>query len=420
MATCPAVSQIFRLIMVPSTTMRFARYVPPIVPEACASGLRAGGVRVYPRSARIARTRKGGHMHACTRKRRIPACRCTCPGRSAAAAPSAQPGHQQPLAQHPFAQPGARRNNAAAPPITFPTPLSPTATTLRAMQSPSIFSPCTIVDGRPPGYPGASSTEGGSTTLLVCARELQLLPPLRLRMPTRSRVRPPRVSGAACGPSVVSGAVFAAVCVGCAAGFGNCVSLLEPRLECQRHSTAARPGSIAASARDVPPETRQQCGRVAAVLFRGGGGMSWDSVRSAQQAQSCEERSGEYAPSGATGPTDFATRGVPVRKAALEGDTRAQHSLGLLHWGGYGGVVQSDALSAKWHAAAAAGGNWDAVAVLGGCLRKGVGVSQDEVLGIRLIHQSAAAGSPAGLIKKGGPARTPAHAVLPASPRTRA
>lgn len=234
------------------------------------------------------------------------------------------------------------------------------------------------------------------------------------------RVRPPRVSGAACGPSVVSGAVFAAVCVGCAAGFGNCVSLLEPRLECQRHSTAARPGSIAASARDVPPETRQQCGRVAAVLFRGGGGTSWDSVRSAQQAQSCEERSGEYAPSGATGPTDFATRGVPVRKAALEGDTRAQHSLGLLHWGGYGGVVQSDALSAKWHAAAAAGGNWDAVAVLGGCLRKGVGVSQDEVLGIRLIHQSAAAGSPAGLIKKGGPARTPAHAVLPASPRTRA
>ena len=159
-ATCPAVSQIFRLIMVPSTTMRFARYVPPIVPEACASGLRAGGVRVYPRSARIARTRKGGHMHACTRKRRIPACRCTCPERSAAAVPSAQPGHQQPLAQHPFAQPGARRNNAAAPPITFPTPLSPTATTLRAMQSPSIFSPCTIVDGRPPGYPGASSERG--------------------------------------------------------------------------------------------------------------------------------------------------------------------------------------------------------------------------------------------------------------------
>lgn len=44
-----------------------------------------------------------------------------------------------------------------------------------------------------------------------------------------------------------------------------------------------------------------------------------------------------------------------MKKAAIEGDVQAQHSLGLLYFGGYGGLEQSDELSAMWHAAAAAG-----------------------------------------------------------------
>jgi len=45
-------------------------------------------------------------------------------------------------------------------------------------------------------------------------------------------------------------------------------------------------------------------------------------------------------------------------------------------------------VAAKWHAAAAVAGNYDAIAVLGGCLRKGAGVPQDIPAGIRLIEVS--------------------------------
>lgn len=100
--------------------------------------------------------------------------------------------------------------------------------------------------------------------------------------------------------------------------------------------------------------------------------------------------------------TRFETRGARAKEAALEGDARAQHSLGLLYYGGYGGLGQSDELSAMWHGAAAAFGNWDAVAVLGGCLRKGSGIEENAALGLRLISLASAAENSTGLIKVGG------------------
>ena len=91
-------------------------------------------------------------------------------------------------------------------------------------------------------------------------------------------------------------------------------------------------------------------------------------------------------------------------------DPRAQHSLGLLLWNGFctGGEASRDAdASARWHAAAAAQGHLDAVAVLGGCLRTGAGVPKrggdgrwGTELGIRCIEYVAGIGNPTGINKK--------------------
>ena len=87
---------------------------------------------------------------------------------------------------------------------------------------------------------------------------------------------------------------------------------------------------------------------------------------------------------------------------AYEGDSRAMQSLGLLYYGGIGGVPSADErFSAQWHAASAARGNLDALATLGGCIRRGVGAEQHEVLGVELVRAAAAAGSPVGLTKLG-------------------
>ena len=85
---------------------------------------------------------------------------------------------------------------------------------------------------------------------------------------------------------------------------------------------------------------------------------------------------------------------------ALEEDSTAQHSLGLLYHMGYGGVLQSDEYSTKWHAISALYGNIDAIAVLGGCLRKGSGIKQNKELGLELIYYAAEKLSPFGLVKK--------------------
>lgn len=84
---------------------------------------------------------------------------------------------------------------------------------------------------------------------------------------------------------------------------------------------------------------------------------------------------------------------------AYEGDGRAQQTLGLLLYSGVGGAPCDVRASAEWHAAAAAQGNVDALAVLGGCLRKGVGAEVDEQTGVDLITAAAEAGSPVGLVK---------------------
>ena len=83
------------------------------------------------------------------------------------------------------------------------------------------------------------------------------------------------------------------------------------------------------------------------------------------------------------------------------GDSQAMQSAGLLLFSGVGGAPQDLRLSAQWHAAAVAQGNVDALATLGGCVRRGVGADQLEETGLTLINAAAAAGSPVGLCKLG-------------------
>ena len=97
----------------------------------------------------------------------------------------------------------------------------------------------------------------------------------------------------------------------------------------------------------------------------------------------------------------YARRFEAVEPLAYAGDSRAQHTLGLLLYSGVGGAACDVEASAQWHAAAAAQGNIEALAVLGGCVRRGVGAAQDEEVGVALIEAAAAAGSPVGLSKLG-------------------
>lgn len=87
---------------------------------------------------------------------------------------------------------------------------------------------------------------------------------------------------------------------------------------------------------------------------------------------------------------------------AEHGDARAQQSVGLLLWNGFGSVDIDPEASARWHAAAAIQGNIDAIAVLGGCIRTGTGVGKKKnvALGLKCINYAASAGSPSGVNKK--------------------
>ena len=84
------------------------------------------------------------------------------------------------------------------------------------------------------------------------------------------------------------------------------------------------------------------------------------------------------------------------------GDARAQHSVGLLLWNGFGNVDIDPEASARWHAAAAVQGNVDALAVFGGCLRSDTGVRKNKniALGLQCIEFAASIGNPSGVNKK--------------------
>jgi TPR repeat protein len=89
-------------------------------------------------------------------------------------------------------------------------------------------------------------------------------------------------------------------------------------------------------------------------------------------------------------------------KEAERGDARAQHSVGLLLWNGFGSVDIDPEESSKWHAAAAIQGNVDALAVLGGCIRTGTGIGKHKniALGLKCIEYTAMISNPSGVNKK--------------------
>jgi TPR repeat protein len=97
--------------------------------------------------------------------------------------------------------------------------------------------------------------------------------------------------------------------------------------------------------------------------------------------------------------TNYCDRATLFESKAKLCDPQAQHSLGLLLWSGF--CVEKDEIaSAQWHAAAAAQNHFDGMAVLGGCLRTGTGVTKNVELGLRLIEYSATQQNPTGVNKK--------------------
>jgi hypothetical protein len=97
--------------------------------------------------------------------------------------------------------------------------------------------------------------------------------------------------------------------------------------------------------------------------------------------------------------TNYSDRAIFFESQAKLGDPQAQHSLGLLLWSGFCGK-KDEIASAQWHAAAAAQNHLDGMAVLGGCLRTGTGVTKNVELGLRLIEYSATQHNPTGVNKK--------------------
>lgn len=89
-----------------------------------------------------------------------------------------------------------------------------------------------------------------------------------------------------------------------------------------------------------------------------------------------------------------------------KGDASAQHSAGLLLWSGYCHChrhchdKQRPVESIMWHGAAACQGHLDSLAILGGCLRKGIGIQRNVLLGLSLIEYVASVGNPSGVNKK--------------------
>jgi len=97
----------------------------------------------------------------------------------------------------------------------------------------------------------------------------------------------------------------------------------------------------------------------------------------------------------------FSDRADYFKERALLGYPDAQHSYALLLHNGFENVTPDAKLSAQFHAAAAVQGHLDGCAVLGGCLRKGVGVKRNIALGIELIEYCSSVGNPTGVNKRG-------------------
>lgn len=97
----------------------------------------------------------------------------------------------------------------------------------------------------------------------------------------------------------------------------------------------------------------------------------------------------------------FSERAMYFQQEAEKGCPKAQHSLGLLYWNGFGNVKVDEKKSAKFHAAAAIQNHLDAIAVLGGCIRTGTGVKKDVALGLKMIEFCALQNNPSGVNKKG-------------------
>jgi TPR repeat protein len=96
----------------------------------------------------------------------------------------------------------------------------------------------------------------------------------------------------------------------------------------------------------------------------------------------------------------YSERAIWWEEQACTGDARAQHSLGLVLWSGFG-ISTDEVASAKWHAAAAAQNHLDGMVLLGGCLRTGTGVpTKDVTLGLQLIDYCAQQWNPTGVNKK--------------------
>lgn len=98
----------------------------------------------------------------------------------------------------------------------------------------------------------------------------------------------------------------------------------------------------------------------------------------------------------------YSDRAEYFRSQALDpGCPKAQHSYGLLLWSGFAGIERDSKESAKFHAAAACQNHLDGLAVLGGCLRTGTGISKKNVaLGLELIDHCASLQNPTGVNKR--------------------
>jgi len=122
------------------------------------------------------------------------------------------------------------------------------------------------------------------------------------------------------------------------------------------------------------------------------------SMDPAQQDGDCLLQQGELLFNSSVAHADRFCVAEPL---ALAGDARAMQTLGLLHFSGVGGAQCDLHESARWHGSAAASGNIDALATLGGCVFRGAGAEQDAQRGLQLIEAAAAAGSAVGLTKLG-------------------
>lgn len=153
-------------------------------------------------------------------------------------------------------------------------------------------------------------------------------------------------------------------------------------------------GTVSLSTRPiaVPTDLQQRIRRVAEGLWDGG-----DTLPASLDEK---ERSNTISFGEAPFPgKDYSKRAEYFRTLAEEGDPCSQHSLALLLWSGFHSP-RDERASAQWHAAAAAQNHLDSMAVLGGCLRKGVGVTRNVALGLELVEYSASRMNPTGINKK--------------------